>query len=135
MLVHITQFLSEFSNIKTSNGNIMRPMTSDELKLINKLLSETFPGADQLRQQIELAEVEELDDQGSLRFFSSQSGQADVLQRVPVEASTEDSDGILIHVLIHVVGGRLHELEFYKDSPGPIKSVPKLDSWKISRFY
>ena len=37
------------------------------------------------------------------------------MTRIPVEGEAPDRDGMMIHYLLHVVDGRMNELEVYKD--------------------
>jgi hypothetical protein len=48
-----------------------------------------------------------------------------VKNRVPVNAQCLDTDGIAIDVLLHVVDGRLDELELYKVDGSPMLSAPQ----------
>lgn len=47
--------------------------------------------------------------------------------RVPVEAEYLDADGVPICILLHVVDGRLNELEIFKADGGTIKNSPRPD--------
>jgi hypothetical protein len=38
-----------------------------------------------------------------------------VKYRIPIEGSCPDTDGVVIHILLHVVNGYLNEIEIYKD--------------------
>lgn len=92
-----------------------RSIAPEEIDLLLALLSVSFPGCDALRQQIHNCKVRVLDDDGSLQLMPIAQSAADVRCRVPVEAVTVDSDGIPIHILLHVVDGYLNELEIYKE--------------------
>ena len=46
----------------------MRKTTKSESQLMERLLSIDFPGCTELRQQFKRASVEEIDENGSLRF-------------------------------------------------------------------
>jgi hypothetical protein len=55
---------------------------------------------------------------------SSEAEKADVAQRVPVEATAPDADGVPINVFLHVVAGVLHELEVIRLDGKPIRQLP-----------
>jgi len=106
-----------------------RPLKADEASLLKKLLEKDFPGRDQLLDQLQDVLVTELDDEGSLSLKVGASVPAPVNCRVPVEARYADMDsdpeaGPHVHVLLHVVDGRMAELEIYKDDSSPIKKRP-----------
>jgi hypothetical protein len=50
---------------------------------------------------------------------------------VPVEGSGSDTDGVPIHLLVHVVDGLAVELEIYKADGSPILSMPPLDAIEV----
>jgi hypothetical protein len=57
-----------------------------------------------------------IDAEGSLELQPSHDARpAEVVRRIPVEAETEDVDGVPIHVLLHVVNGYMNELEVYRE--------------------
>jgi len=45
---------------------------------------------------------------------------AKVKRRIPAEAEFRDTDGVLIHILLHVIDGKVNELEIYKEDGSPI---------------
>ncbi len=65
--------------------------------------------------------VRQIDDNGSLEFARSEQTPAEVVRRIPVEAELDDSDGVTIHLLLHVVDGLVKELEVYRDDSGPVQ--------------
>jgi hypothetical protein len=85
------------------------------------LLGAEFPGRDVLTAQLRSAMVVALDSNGSLRFDVRDGGQAEVVRRIPVEAETEDGDGVTIHLLLHVIDGLLNELEIYREDSKSLK--------------
>jgi hypothetical protein len=117
---------------------IWRQPTPRERRLIEKLLSVDFPGRDDLRGQMESAEVSDIDDVGSLHFLVS-GPPASVASRVATEAYYYDKEADdfdpAVHVLLHVVDGKLHELEVYKDDGSSIKRLPKDIDLADLRFY
>ena len=96
-----------------------------------KLLSASFQGRDALRQQLRDVLVEKIDDEGSLRLRTGAGPKASVLHRVPLEAEAVDSDGVALHVLLHVVDGRLNELEIYREDGARVLELPPVDSWVV----
>jgi hypothetical protein len=100
-------------------------MTPSEKELVGRLLERPFPGRDELRQQLKTAKVRVIDEDGGLEISVSSSTRAGhVKYRIPVEAEYEDADGSTVHVLLHVVGGRANELEFYREDNSSVKSWP-----------
>ncbi|HLM86866.1 MAG TPA: hypothetical protein VK272_11830 [Solirubrobacteraceae bacterium] len=86
-------------------------------------MSTEFSGRDAVAEQVAVASVREIDDNGSLEFAPSDKTPAEVVRRIPVEAELDDSDGVTIHVLLHVVDGFLKELEVYRDDSGRVQRV------------
>ena len=89
------------------------------------MLDHRFPGGDQLLQQLEALEATEIDENGSLTLFPKKREAAGVKYRVPIEASYTDADGVVIHVLIHVVSGLLHALEIFKEDASRVIRAPQ----------
>ena len=109
----------------------MRTLGAAERQLLERLLSVDFPGRHELLLQVETALVEPIDSEGSLRFVISSNVAAPVVRRIPIEAQCQDADGMWIHALLHVVKGRISELEFYKDDSSPIIRMPTRDEWEL----
>ncbi len=82
-------------------------------------------------QQTQEARVRSLDANGSFAFVRVEGRPAEVVRRIPVEAETEDEDGTTIHVLVHVLDGRLNELEIYREDSGPVTRRPAPDSLRL----
>ncbi len=95
----------------------LRSMTPAEMALLEKLLSVDFPGRDELHAQIQSAVVSKIDEDGSLAIAVSPDIAAPVDRRIPVEGEVEDVDGVMIHVLLHVLDGRATELEIFREDP------------------
>jgi hypothetical protein len=102
-----------------------RKLNQNEMQLIDRLLEEDFPGRDAISEQIKLALVEQIDANGSLKFYVNGNVEAVTKFRIPTEGEFEDVDGVTIHVLLHVVDGRVNELEIYKDDSSPVIDMPK----------
>jgi hypothetical protein len=106
---------------------IMRELTLNERQLLEKLLEPDFPGRDELRSQVANSKVRTLHEDGTLEFVEVGGPTASVVQRVPVEATYDDRDGIAILVLLHVMEGKLNELEIVKFGDSPIVWPPTPD--------
>lgn len=102
-----------------------RKLAHNEAQLIDRLLEEDFPGRDAISEQINLALVEQIDANGSLKFYVSGGVEAVTKFRIPTEGEVEDVEGMTIHVLLHVVDGKVSELEIYKDDSSPIIDMPE----------
>lgn len=117
-------------------SQVWRDLTKNERQLIELLLTKDFPGVEALRNQLETAKASAIDSAGSVQFRVS-GPLAEVQTRVPTEGCYFDTEGVdhrpSVNVLMHVVEGKLHELEVYKDDGSAIEtSLAALD---ISRFH
>jgi len=93
-----------------------RPLSDWERRIILRLLLEApFAGRDNLLSQVENAIARSIDEDGSISLKCSLAQKARVATRIPVEGEAQDSDGVTIHYLLHVVDGEINELEVYKD--------------------
>jgi hypothetical protein len=101
-----------------------RKPTFEEQALLNRLLEVEFPGREELVPMLRQVLVKTIDDDGGLEIQSQGEGKASVVQRVPVEAEGKDQDGIVIHMVLHVVNGKPVELEFYREDAATVKRVP-----------
>jgi len=91
-----------------------------EWAVLDKLLTEKFPGVDALREQSKVLRVRRIDSEGSLELQPSEKApRAEVVERVPIEGELIDRDGTAIRVLLHVVDGWMTELEVFRDAGGP----------------
>jgi hypothetical protein len=108
-----------------------RPLTEHERDVLAALFRAEFPGRSELAQQAQTAIVRSLDTNGSLAFVEVGGPLAEVVRRIPVEAEVEDEDGTIIHVLVHVLDGRLNELEIYREDSGLVARKPAPDSLRL----
>lgn len=108
------------SNIES----VFRTPTDYEQSLLERLLEAEFPGRDQLTPMIHNLLVRTVDESGGLELRSQVDGKSPVAKRVPVEAEAKDEDGVVIHILLHVVDGRPIELEFFKEDGTAIRRRP-----------
>ncbi len=109
----------------------MRPLNILEQQMLNRMLSADFPGQRELKLQLDGALVDRIDDNGSLRFVLSADVAAPVERRIPVEAQSQDTDGMWIHALLHVTDGKLAELEIYKDDSSSVVNLPDANLWEL----
>lgn len=103
-----------------------RDPTAHEAALIRWLVSHSFVGHAELERQILSLRVKSLDGNGSLKLVSRDGGRALTEHRIPVEAAYRDSDGVVVHVLLHVLDGRLDELEVFREDSAPVGTLPGL---------
>lgn len=102
-----------------SDTTSRRP-TGQEFALLARLVGAPFEGASALAGQLATTLVTTLDENGSLRLHPGDTMRAVVSRRIPVEASYPDADGMVVHVLLHVIDGRLYELEVYREDSGRV---------------
>ncbi len=110
-----------------------RILEPDERRLIDHLLEGTFPGSDALREQINSCKALIIDENGSLKLRVTSDTKARTKSRIPTEGEAEDSDGVTIHVLLHVVDGKMHQLEIYKEDSSPVISLPLPQEFRLFR--
>lgn len=106
-----------------------RPITDSERSIFLKLLELDFPGRDELKAQLEGLLAKTIDEDGSLMLKVHSDSRTSQKCRVPVEARCPDADtpnegGPHIQLLLHVVEGKLFELEIYKADSSPILQRP-----------
>jgi hypothetical protein len=112
-----------------------RVLTRQERELLELLLTKNFPGREELRHQLESARVCGEYGLGDptvvLCVDQSAAKHASVDHRIPVEANGSDSDGMKIHILVHVVDGFLAELEIYREDGEAIRRMPDPNSLEV----
>jgi hypothetical protein len=119
-------------DLVTWSPDHLRPPTPLELQIFARLLSRPFPGSKEIAEQIRTASVRTIDKDGSLEIHSTSPAVANgVKARVPVEAEVEAEDGVCIHLLLHVVSGRVTELEIYKEDGSEIRALPEVDEMRV----
>jgi hypothetical protein len=116
--------------VKVAMTDAYRSPNAIEWALLKKLLEKSFPGRDDLLRQLDGLSVRKIDKEGSLSLRVDQlAPRAEVKDRVVAEGHYSDEDsasseGPKVHVLLHVVKGKLTELEIYKDDGSPIRKGP-----------
>jgi hypothetical protein len=101
-----------------------RTPTDEEQSLLERLLEADFPGRDELAPMVRDLLVRTIDEDGGLELRSQVEGKSPVVKRVPVEAETKDEDGVVIHMLLHVLDGRPVELEVFREDGATVRRMP-----------
>jgi hypothetical protein len=115
--------------------DIYRPLTEWERRIILKLLQDSpFTGRDALLVQLEHVVGQIIDENGGLSLKCSSALKAVVKTRVPVMGDVPDIDGMVIHYLLHVVDGKMNELEIYKDDSSKILRQAEPEELKVMNF-
>lgn len=112
-----------------------REPTASERELLAVLLAVNFKGREAIQEQVRTARVRTVDAEGSIAFDVSHPVRASVSHRVAIEAEADDRDGVAVHMLLHVVDGRVSELEFYKDDSSPILELPPPTRWRTIQLH
>jgi hypothetical protein len=111
-----------------------RSPSAIEFALLKKLLERDFPGRNKLLGQFDGLSVKAIDKEGSLAIkVNPLAPPAEVNSRVVSEGYYCDEDeisceGPKVNVLLHVVKGKLAEIEIYKDDGSPIKKGPSTEN-------
>lgn len=108
-----------------------RDLNSTEKRLLERMLEASFPGRDEIAEQVRICQVRIIDADGCLGFRVPDGYRAPVEQRVPVEATACDETGNIIHMQLHIVNGQLDELEFYTESGVAVTSLPPAEQWEV----
>jgi len=112
-------------------GQQFREPSVAERSLFNRLLEADFPGNVELGALLETALVRTIDEDGSLEIQSAPEGAAPVIKRIPVEAEAASDDGVIVHVLLHVVDGRPIELELYREDGKRVERIPPASAFEL----
>ena len=116
----------------TNYTNSWRPPSIEERNVLRRLAATEFDGSNEVLQQIEECSVREIDANGSLAITVSPTRPlAAVRYRVPAEGEYQDIDGIAVHVLLHIVDGRVAELELYKEDNTAIQDRDGLEAMSV----
>jgi hypothetical protein len=114
-----------------------RSLTALEEAIINRLLHEEFPGVDVLRRQFVDLRARPIERELSVELKVDNQVRAILKKRVPVEAQYcedepyKDLGQVHVHILLHVRGGLMSELEFYKDDGTSITRLPDVSELRI----
>jgi hypothetical protein len=111
-------------------GTVLRlgaSLSEYERRIVERLLEVSFPGRDQLREQLQSWLVEPMQDPPEnwidIYFVVEGGPRADVVTILPVDVLGHDTDGVPIRYLLFVRDGLLHGLE-----------ISKLDGTRIRVF-
>lgn len=109
----------------------LRRLNQDELRVLDKLLEKDFPGRDAINEQLKNCWVKEWKDGSlSIDFKPSSNVVAKVIDRIPVEGHIDAKDGP-IEILLHVVEGRITELEVVTYANPNLTELPDPSQLKV----
>ena len=104
-------------------GGPWRSLHPAERRILEHLLRKDFAGRDAPRTQLDGCGARAIDAEGSLELRPRGGTCAEGVPRIAVDARYHDgaaAEDVFVNLLLHVVAGRLNELEFYKDDGSPI---------------
>jgi hypothetical protein len=107
-----------------------RQLSDYENAVLARLLDIEFPGHLELQEQVlhsVVRPMETNDNYGSIIFNTTSQTIAAVKDRVPVIGMTKDESGGHVEILLHVVNGKIAELEFVRMDGQPMNGLPRLD--------
>lgn len=105
-----------------------RPLNTNEMELLTKLLDHDFPGRDALRRQLSSVTGRRIDENGSIELRTAENERAEVQSASPTEGTCADIDGVPIAVMLHVKEGKLRLLEIFKEDGSEIQRPPKAEA-------
>lgn len=114
-----------------SDPNKWRNPTEYERQILDRLLSQEFPGKAELKLQLQECEVRTISDMGTFAIRPCCTPIAPVVERIPVEAVADDLDGHGIHFLLHVIQGVASELEVFTDTAFPVIQIPTPEQLRV----
>jgi len=95
-----------------------RPLSDYEKAVLERLFEVDFSGRSELKEQALDAQGSLIrgtnDNYGSINIRTSSDRRADVKDRVPVIGMTKDEGGGHVEILLHVIDGKINELEFVR---------------------
>ena len=115
-------------------GDGYAPLDAESVGILTALVTEPFPGRDEIALQIAVARSRRIDDDGCLALSAREAPQATVLRRIPIEAEAQDLDGATIHILLHVVDGYIDELELYREDGRALMAPVRTEALRIVAF-
>jgi hypothetical protein len=113
---------------------LLRSPTEYEKALFKRMLETDFHGRDVVRRQLEACQVTTVLSDGTIKIHTPIKDRAPVRFRVPVDAYGNDSDGMRIDILLHVVDGIVVELEIYKIGSNLIRTMPAVESLEVTVY-
>lgn len=112
-----------------------RPLKPAERELLERLLEPKFPGRDELHAQLDGLVVRELDDEGCLEFECRSGPRADVKWPAPAQGEGPDTDGLPLHVELHVTDGFISSLVMWKVGMDPPTGFPSAKGLSVFAPY
>lgn len=101
-----------------------RNLTSLEVKLLERMLHSGVEGYIQYLHEVNIGVVEVTANDNSL-FFKTPEYEGPGYHVTISEAEYVDIDGQKVYLTVHIVHGRLHELEIYKEDGSLLKEPIK----------
>jgi hypothetical protein len=112
-----------------------RPLTDWERRVISRLLLERpFAAREELLAQLDEVAARAIYEDGSVGLQCARDVEASLKTRIPAEAEAADRDGMTIHYLLHVVDGRMNELEVYKSDSSRVLRHAAPEELKVMTF-
>jgi hypothetical protein len=113
-----------------------RPITNAERNIFHRLFELEFPGRDELKAQLKELLAKTIHKDGSILLKVQSNSVFPSECRVPIEARCPDADtksqvDAHIQILLHVVEGKLFELEIYKEDGSPMIRPPDPTQFKL----
>jgi hypothetical protein len=112
-----------------------RPLSDYEKAVLERLFEVDFPGREELKEQVSHAAASLIrgtgDNYRSINMQTSSDRIAAVKDRVPVIGMTKDEGGGHVEILLHVIEGKIHELEFVRMDGEPMVGLPRLDIMQL----
>lgn len=105
-----------------------------ERALIEKLVSIEFPGSEELSEQLKNASITWRISKGApalLIAVPDDTPLAPVKRRIPIEAEAKDEDGRTLHLLLHVVDGRMNEVEVFREDGERVRRLPRPQDLRV----
>lgn len=105
-------------------------MTGEEAALLRQLLNPKVEGYSERLKEAEGAMVEDLKDDDTL-FLKVPESDSPGFHSTISEAEYVDIDGVKTYLSVHIVHGRLHELEIYKEDGSLLRAPIRPDNVQI----
>lgn len=111
-----------------------RKLNTKEREIIDSLLAKTFRGRDEIREQINTSIVKDADCACgclTINFTTKSTVKVTSKERIPVEASYFKNDRPY-QILLHIIDGKVNELEFVSYSDHVDLDYPRGSALKIT---
>lgn len=119
--------------IAATTGKGWRRLNQDELSVLDKLLKKDFPGRDAINEQLKDCWVTKEWEDGSLSINIETKSNviANVIDRIPVEGQMAPREGGPIEILLHVVDGKIVELEVVPYANPNLPKLPEPSEFEV----